>query len=128
VERLIRAVPAALRRRERPRRRETGPRRTPSRKGVAVALLAGLILGVALAAATKAWHEARDGWNARLERLLAALEAPQPSPSERQLDRWQRLEELQARRAQQGGQRERLEQDRLQELFRRLPLPQYPTY
>lgn len=146
VARLIRGVPWALRLREeaderleRLRERETRPsrwrrlaRRMSARAGIAATVLFGLGLGVAMAAATQSWHEARDVWNARFERYMSAMEQSRPGADrvERQIDRWQRLEQanlqLQSQQAQQSHLRDRLEQDRLDGVLRKLPSPQYP--
>lgn len=140
VSRLIRAVPGALRRREQADRRgdrETRPRvrrlarRISSRMGLVATVLLGLGVGTALAALTRAWHETRDAWNARLDRFMSAMEASRPAaaPADRQFDRWHRFEQLnaqlQSQQSQQHQFRDRMEQERLQDLFRRLPSPQY---
>jgi hypothetical protein len=145
VARLIRSVPWALRRREeaerrleRRRERESGSglrraaRQVASRLGLAAALTFALSLGIVLALATRSWYESRDAWNARVDRMLNALETP-PAASdrtERQFDRWQRFEQLQLQRQSQQMQsrtaQEQLEQERLRELLRSAA-PRYPA-
>jgi len=145
VARLIRSVPWALRkreeaeqRRERRRERQAGAglrraaRRIAAHLGLAVTLTVALSLGVMLALATQSWVESRDAWTSRVDRMLNALEAAAPMPErrERQLDRWQRAEQLQLQREtlqlQSGAAREQREQERLRDLLR-ISAPHYPT-
>jgi len=85
VERLIRGVPWALRRREaadrRVEQRRVRPPSPPFRRwarkaALPVGILLCLGVGAGFAAATQAWHESRDAWNARLERFLSVMESP----------------------------------------------------
>jgi DNA-binding NarL/FixJ family response regulator len=137
VARLVRAAPRALRLREQADRRQNrvpGPsrlrrlaRRVSARMGLAATILLGLGLGAATAAATQSWHEARDLWNARLERFMSAMESSRP-PSDRvdrQFDRWQRLEQLNLQLQSQRAQQDHFRDQRDEDLFRKLPSPQY---
>jgi hypothetical protein len=138
VERLIRGVPWALRRREaaerrierRLERRPSPPwRRWARRSALPLGILVCLGLGAVLAAATQVWHESRDLWNARMERILTALEAPGTERPERPFERWHRTEQInlqrESQRELQQFRREQLEEGRVQEILRYLPRPQY---
>jgi hypothetical protein len=139
VARLLRSVPWAVRlreqaerRRERPRRSRLGRlvRRARSRLGLAATLAAAFLVGVCLALVTRSWHESRDLENARIERILGALEAhPTLDRAGRQFDRWQRQEQLDLERRSQEMQgsfyQSQLEEERLRELLR-LARPRYP--
>ena len=138
VERLIRGVPWALRRREaadrrierRLERRPSPPLRRWARKAaLPLGVLMCVALGAAFAAATQAWHEARDLWNAKVERFMSAMESPRTDRAERPFERWQRLEQMNLQRESQlelrHFRREQLAEDRVQDLLRNLPRPQY---
>ncbi len=141
VERLIRGVPWALRRREAADRRiERELRRSPTpplRRWARKAMLpvAGIVfclgVGASFAAVTQAWNESRDRWEARLERYLAAMETPRGSvrPLDRDFDRWQRVEQMNFQRLSQQElqdfRRDQLDEGRVQDLLRNLPRPQY---
>ncbi len=138
VERLLRSVPWAMRLREDAERRLERPPRSPlrriarraaSRAGMIVTLGAALLLGAMMALVTRAWQESRDADEARIERILSALEARPPvDRTERQFDRWQRQEQLDLqRRSQQmlgSYYQSQLEEDRLRDLLR-LTAPRY---
>jgi hypothetical protein len=141
VERLIRGVPWALRRREAADRRierqlrrpPTPPVRRWARKSMlpVAGILVCLGLGALFAAATQAWNESRERWEARLERFLAAMETPRPSarPLDREFDRWQRVEQINLQRQSQQElqeyRRDQLDEGRVQDLLRNVPRPQY---
>lgn len=141
VVRLIRGVPRALRLREEAdlrlelRRRRGAEhrfrrlaRRLPVQAGFVGLVLVSLGLGAAAASATRSWHEARDLWNARVERFMSALEASRPPTDriERQLDRWSRSEQAGLQiQSERSFRQEQREEDRLQDLLRRLPGPRY---
>jgi hypothetical protein len=140
VERLIRGVPWALRRREaadlRIERRRVRPSSPPFRRwarkaAVPLGILLCLGLGAGLAAATQSWQETRDAWNARWERLLTAMESPRAAlrPLDREFDRWQRIEQINLQRLSQQElqefRRQQLEDGRAQDLLRTLPRPEY---
>ena len=140
VERLIRGVPWALRRREaadlrieRRRVRAASPplRRWARKAVVPLGILVCLGLGAGLAAATQEWQEARDAWNARWERFLTAMESPRQAvrPLDREVDRWQRIEQLNLQRLSQQElqefRREQLDEGRVRDLLRNVPRPEY---
>lgn len=135
VGRLARSVPRALGKRARVER-ELGRRRrfrVPGllRRGLTYAVVASLGLGAALAAVTQAWQEADLRWNARLERLVAALEKPEENRmfADRPFDRWSRTGALELERhmheEQMLFQRAELEETRLRHLLRNIR-PEYP--
>jgi len=136
IARLIRSVPWALRMRteaDRGRRRRPVPwYRRAARIGPVVTFALALVAGVAMAALTHSWHASRDQENARIERILNALEAARPLPDrvDRQIDRWQRQEQLDLQRRSQESlgayHQAQLEQERLRDLLR-LAAPRYPS-
>jgi DNA-binding response OmpR family regulator len=140
VSRLLRSVPWAVRLREGAERRLERPqrsvlrrvaRRASSRAGTLLTLGAALLIGATLALVTRSWQATRDAENARIERILAALEARPPvvDRAERQFDRWQRQEQLDLQRQSQrmlgSYYQSQLEEERMRELLR-LTAPHYP--
>ena len=127
----------AERRLEHRRRRESRPWIRRAGKNAAAHLrwfaivVIALSLGAGMAALTRSWQAARDLEDARIERLLSALEASRPIPDriDRQIDRWQRQEALDLqRRSQQtlgAYYQTQLEQDRIRDLLR-VAVPHYP--
>jgi phosphoribosylformimino-5-aminoimidazole carboxamide ribonucleotide (ProFAR) isomerase len=106
-------------------------RRASSRAGTLLTLGAALLIGATLALVTRSWQATRDAENARIERILAALEARPPvvDRAERQFDRWQRQEQLDLQRQSQrmlgSYYQSQLEEERMRELLR-LTAPHYP--
>jgi DNA-binding response OmpR family regulator len=140
VARLLRSIPWAIRRREEAERRlerKSGSRlrrvarRAASGLGTAAMLVVALFLGVSMALISRAWQSSRDVENARIERILSALEARPPlDRGERQFDRWQRQEQIELERRSQQAlgsyYQSQLEAERLRELLR-FATPHYPT-
>jgi DNA-binding response OmpR family regulator len=139
VARLLRSVPWAIRLREQTERRQRRrpasrlrrvARRAASQLGLAATTALALLLGAAMALLTRSWQASRDVEDARIERILGALEARSPvDRAERQFDRWQRQEQLDLQRRSQQDlgayQRSMLEEERLRALLR-LTAPSYP--
>ena len=139
IARLIRSVPWAVRTRDEAdrqmeRRRQRRPlpwyRRLARRSKRAVLVGLGLLIGVGTAVLAKSWEAARDAENAKIERALNALEAlhPRSDRLDRQIDRWQRQEQLDLQRRSQSSletyYQSQLEQDRTRDLLR-LTAPRY---
>jgi len=144
VVRLIRSVPWAVRLRdaaeqERLRKESREPRsrlrqlfrKLASRGAMMSTVTVALLLGIGAALLTRSWQETRDAWNARMERILAAFEAPRSllSPGDRQFDRWHRIEQLEVqrenRRDLRSSREEQVRDERLRDLFRSVPAPTY---
>jgi hypothetical protein len=147
IARLVRSVPWALRRRAEAERRLQRRReraslpwfrraarsarvRLPRALPIAVALAAG----VALAALAAAWQESRERDDARIERVLGALDALRPRPpdrGDRMIERWQRQEQIDLERRGQETMgayyRAQLEEERLRDLMR-FVTPSYPKH
>ena len=80
--------------------------------------------------APHAWQSARDLENARIERVLSALEARPPlDRAGHQFDRWQRQEQIDLQRRSQdmlgSYYQSQLEEERVRDLLR-LTVPRYP--
>jgi hypothetical protein len=139
AERLLRSIPWAVRLRDRADRRgrrrwASGlrhlARRAASGLGTALTIGGFLLVGGAMALLTRSWQESRDREDARIERVLNALEARSPvDRGERLFDRWQRQEQLDLERRSQdllGAQyQSQREEERLRELMR-VAVPHYP--
>lgn len=128
VARLVRTIPWALRVQEKSERGIRRQRVLPGRLGFAATLAFSALLGIALAAATRSWHETVDPWAERIERILATLEADR---ADRRFDRWSRQEQLNLMRERAAFLRAHqtgvLEEQRAADLLRAVPPPRYPT-
>jgi CheY-like chemotaxis protein len=130
VARLVRTLPSAIRLQEAAERRQNRrSRRASPLIGRAVGAVLALALGVGLAVVTRAWHESRDLWAARLDRFLGSMEPVRPDRMDRQFDRWNRFEELNLLREHNYTLRsyyaEQLELQRAREALGTVPPPRY---
>lgn len=128
VARIVRRIPWAVREREKAERGVRRRRLRPAWLGTSAMLAIGLLFGIGLAALTRSWQQSADPWTARIDRILAALEG---NRADRDMDRWSRVEQLRLLREREtflrGHQVDQLEQQRVSDLLRRLPPPQYPA-
>jgi hypothetical protein len=132
AERLGRTLPWAVRLREAAERRERRrPRRLRPLVGRAAASALALVLGVGLAVVVREWNAERDALAARIDRLLGSMESVRSGPdrTDRQFDRWSRVEQLNLLREHDFTLRayyvDQLELERARNAMWAVPPPQY---
>jgi len=129
--RLQRSLPWAIRLLEDAERGERRRRRRYSPWiGRAAGVALSLALGAGLAVVTREWQENRDTWTARLDKFLSSMEPVRPA-ADRQLDRWNRFEQLNLLREQDYTLRtyylEQLELQRARDAMLAVPPPRYQS-
>jgi CheY-like chemotaxis protein len=134
--RLARCIPWAARMRDRAQRHEERLRRNEARPlprrlferwskklGPVLPVVLGAGVGALFAGLLTLWQDFQDGYEARFERLVRAIESAAPGASlqTREFDRWSRIQELnrdrEYRRASLLLERDRLEEERLKDIL-----------